>query len=69
MLDLRVEPADSSCLIDGELLTCGGRLTVGGLDPGPHTVIVTAKGHVGRVMRVVMKEGEVRKLAFALRPE
>ncbi len=69
VLDLRVEPADFFCLIDGEVFMCDGHLNVGGLDPGPHTVIVTAKGHVGRVMRIVIKEGEVRLLALALKPE
>jgi hypothetical protein len=66
-LELQVEPADFICLIDGELLMGeAGQLAIGGLDPGRHTIVVTAKGHTGRSMRVVLKEDEVRTLGVSL---
>ena len=40
---------------------------VRGLAPGPHRVVVTARGHAARVYRVVLKQGESRTMKVRLR--
>jgi hypothetical protein len=54
--------------VDGELFEIepGATAAVLGLLAGAHTVIVGAEGHVGRAMRVVLKEGETRKIRVRL---
>jgi len=44
------------------------RILLRGLDPGPHTVLVGARGCIGKVARVVLKPGEYRKLPLTLAP-
>ena len=43
-------------------------LEVAGLSPGPHRVAVSAPGHLTRLFRVVLKEGERRVLSPRLTP-
>ena len=45
-----------------------GGIAVRGLPPGPHLVVVGARDHVGEVRRVVLKEGETRRLDVRLPP-
>lgn len=54
--------------LGGARRKCDGHLTVGGLDPGPHTVVVTAKGYVGKVVRVVLDKDETRRIDLTLGP-
>ena len=67
-LDLDVTgPAGFTAYVNGDLFNAEGpRLTVVGLDAGPHTVIVAAEGHEGRVFRVTLGEGETRAVSVAL---
>jgi len=66
-LEFDVSPPGFVCLVDGELWRGNRRLRIAGLDPGPHTVILGAKGSVGRAMRVHLGKGETRRIRGALR--
>ena len=44
-----------------------GRYTLMGLEPGPHTLIVSAPGHRGEIRRVVLGENEARSIDIVLR--
>jgi hypothetical protein len=59
---------DRVLYVDGEifLLESGLATDVVGLGAGAHTLIVGAEGHVGRVMRVVLGEGETREVRVSL---
>lgn len=46
----------------------GGPILIRGLDPGPHIVLVGALGRRGKVLRVVLREGETRRIDLALEP-
>ncbi len=54
--------------VDGEIFRLAGGPTtaVTGLRAGAHTLVVGAEGHVGRAMRVVLKEGETREIRVRL---
>ena len=71
ILELSVNASEFSWLVDGILaseLDDDSPVTVCGLDPGPHTVVVTSSGRVGRAMRVQLRDGERRELVIDLRP-
>jgi len=70
-LELRVAGAEGlACCIDGELIGSGGEevLMLAGLDPGPHVVLVGARGRRSKALRVVLAPGERRRLDLALEP-
>ena len=66
---------DRALYVDGEVfrLERGGTTAVTGLLAGPHTLLMGADGHVGRAMRVVLREaetrGDPRPAAAALTPD
>jgi len=59
---------DGVLYVDGEIfeLDSDPTTTVTGLLPGPHTLLVGAEGHLGRAMRVVLKEAETREIRVRL---
>ncbi|MHC5040937.1 MAG: carboxypeptidase regulatory-like domain-containing protein [Planctomycetota bacterium] len=62
------ECEDCAVYVDGEVFQVerGVVTSVVGLRAGAHTVIAGAEGHVGRVMRVVLEEGETREVRVSL---
>ena len=46
----------------------GGPILIRGLDAGPHTVLVGALGRRGKVLRVVLRDGETRRSDVRLDP-
>jgi hypothetical protein len=60
-----VQPREWSALVDGEWLADAPRL-LRGLDPGAHTILLSAKGHRSKAVRVVLREGETRTLQVTL---
>jgi hypothetical protein len=66
--DERGDPRPRCLYIDGEVFEVeGGAATeVVGLRAGPHLVLLGAGGHVGRAMRVVLREGETREIRVRL---
>jgi len=59
---------DRVLCVDGEVfqLESDPTAVVTGLLPGLHTVLVGAAGHLGRAMRVVLKEAETREIRVRL---
>jgi len=59
---------DRVLYVDGEIfeLDSDPTTTVTGLLPGPHILLVGAEGHLGRAMRVVLKEAETREIRVRL---
>ncbi len=67
-LQVSVRPSDVSGLrieVDGQSLG-GAPAQLGGLEPGPHVVKVTAKGYEPLVRRVDLSEGAILALELAL---
>ena len=56
--------SDFAVVVDGRVY--GRQVT--GLVPGPHRVAVAAEGRITRLYRVVLKEGEKRRIEARLRP-
>jgi len=43
-----------------------GKIDIRGVADGPHALIVGARGHRGEVRRIVLRNGETRKLEIRL---
>jgi hypothetical protein len=62
---------DASVVLDGEAWRYpddDGRFVLRGVTEGPHDLLVGAQGRIGKAYRLVLKEGETRRLAPDLRP-
>jgi hypothetical protein len=63
------KPMDFIAYLDGILFEGKeGRLQLRGIDAGPHTVIVSARSHQGRAMRLILEPGQARSVDVALAP-
>jgi hypothetical protein len=75
-LDLTIDAGDAAavaCLVDGDLLDLGTPAKdaplvrrLRGLPPGPHALIVAARGRESRLLRFTLATDEVRALEVAL---
>ena len=68
ILEVTLIGADGARVVmDGEHFGMDRTLEVRGLQPGPHRVLVAAKGFLAKDCRVVLEAGETRTLALRLR--
>lgn len=67
-LELSVSPADARVVVDGSARVERGRLRVLSLDPGRHTLIVTAPDHAERRLEITTLPGETTRLSAQLTP-
>jgi hypothetical protein len=60
-------PLDAVACLGGWLgRTEAGGLRVGGIEPGLHTLVVGARGHEGRRLRIVVPENEPKRVSLSL---
>jgi hypothetical protein len=62
---------DASLVLDGSAFCDPGdddRFVLRGVTAGPHDLLVGAHGRIGKAYRLVLKDGETRRLAPDLRP-
>jgi hypothetical protein len=66
--DREDRPLESHACLDGRWHWIpAGKLVIRGVPDGPHTLIIGARGHIGEVRRIVIREGEAREIDARLR--
>ncbi len=67
---VRADAEEFSCAVGGSLGWPDeeGSCEFDGLDAGPHVLLVTAPGRVGKAMRVLLREGKRREISVRLPP-
>lgn len=65
-LELNLQPAQALVRVDGRLHTGEGSIA---MDPGAHTLLVTASNHSPQEQAFVIREGESKALSIQLRPD